>query len=73
VDRVVTVSDEEIVRAMIFLFERVKVVVEPSGAVGVAALLCGAVDAKGLRAGVILSGGNVSALRFGELTAGRTG
>jgi threonine dehydratase len=73
VDRVVTVSDEEIVRAMVFLFERVKVVVEPSGAVGVAALLCGAVDAKGLRAGVILSGGNVSALRFGELTAGRTG
>jgi threonine dehydratase len=73
VDRVVTVSDEEIVRAMVLLFERMKVVVEPSGAAGVAALLCGAVDAEGLRAGVILSGGNVSALRFGELTAGRTG
>lgn len=73
VDAVVTVSDQEIVRAMVFLFERMKVVIEPSGAVGVAALLCGAVDASGLRAGVILSGGNVSALRFGELTAGRTG
>jgi len=72
VDGVVTVNDEEIVRAMVFLFERMKVVVEPSGAAGVAALLSSAVDASGLRAGVILSGGNVSALRFGELVAGRT-
>jgi threonine dehydratase len=73
VDEVVTVSDEEIVRAMAFLFQRTKVVVEPSGAVGVAALLAGAVDASGLRAGVILSGGNVSPRRFAELIAGQTG
>jgi threonine dehydratase len=73
VDAVVTVSDEEIVRAMVFLFERMKVVVEPSGAAGVAALLAGAIDASGLRAGVILSGGNVSARRFGELVAGHSG
>jgi threonine dehydratase len=72
VDGVVTVSDEDIIRAMVFLFERMKAVVEPSGAAGVAALLSGAVDASGQRAGVILSGGNVSALRFGELIAGRT-
>ena len=71
VDEVVTVSDEEIVRAMAFLFERTKVVVEPSGAVAVAALLAGAVGAAGLRVGVILSGGNVSPLRFAELIAGQ--
>jgi threo-3-hydroxy-L-aspartate ammonia-lyase len=73
VDGVVTVSDEEIVRAMVFLFERMKVVVEPSGAAGVAALLSGSIGASGLRAGVILSGGNVSARRFGELVAGQSG
>jgi threonine dehydratase len=67
------VSDEEIVRAMVFLFDRTKMVVEPSGAVGVAALLSGAIDASDLEAGVILSGGNVSARRFGELVAGRSG
>jgi threo-3-hydroxy-L-aspartate ammonia-lyase len=70
VDEVVTVSDDEIVRAMVFLFERMKEVVEPSGAAGVAALLCGAIDASGQRAGVIVSGGNVSAHRFGELVEG---
>ena len=41
VDEIVTVSDEEIVDAMGFLFDRLKLVVEPSGAVGVAALLTG--------------------------------
>jgi threonine dehydratase len=70
VDGVVTVSDGEIVRAMVFLFERMKVVVEPSGAAGLAALLAGKLDATGLRVGVILSGGNVSARRFAELLAG---
>jgi threo-3-hydroxy-L-aspartate ammonia-lyase len=71
VDEVVTVSDLDIVEAMAFLFERMKVVVEPSGAVGVAAVLTAAVDASGLRVGVILSGGNVSARRFADLMAGR--
>jgi threonine dehydratase len=67
VSEVVTVSDAEIVDAMRFLFERVKLVVEPSGATGVAALLAGRV--RGDRIGVILSGGNVNAERFAELTA----
>ena len=67
VDHIVVVSDEEIVHAMRFLFERTKLVVEPSGAVGVAALLAGRVDATGRRIGVILSGGNVDADRFAEL------
>ena len=67
VDEVVTVSDAEIVDAMRLLFERAKTVVEPSGASAFAALLAGRVDAKGLRVGVILSGGNVTAERFAEL------
>ena len=69
VDEVVTVSDEEIVEAMIFLFDRLKVVAEPSGAVGIAALLSGRVDARDRSVGVVLSGGNVGAARFAELLA----
>jgi threonine dehydratase len=69
VDQVVTVSDAEIVEAMRFLFERMKVVVEPSGAVGVAALLNGRVEVAGARVGVILSGGNVGVDRFRQLLA----
>jgi threonine ammonia-lyase medium form len=65
VDEIVTVADEEIVEAMTFLFDRLKLVVEPSGAVGVAALLEGRVP--GERVGIVLSGGNVGAARFAEL------
>jgi len=74
VDEVVTVSDGEIVDAMAFLFDRLKVVAEPSGAVGVAALLAGRLDASGHAAGVVISGGNVGAARFAELLtpAGRS-
>jgi threonine dehydratase len=64
---IVTVSDDELVEAMRFLFERLKLVVEPSGAAGVAALLAGKIG--GDRVGVILSGGNVGAERFAELLA----
>jgi len=71
VDEVVTVSDAEMVDAMAFLFDRMKVVAEPSGAVGIAALLTGRVNAAGREAGVILSGGNVGAARFAELIAAR--
>ena len=69
VDGIVTVSDEEIVEAMAFLFDRMKLVTEPSGAVGVAALLAGRVA--GRRIGVIVSGGNVGIERFCELLARR--
>jgi len=65
VDEIVSVSDAEILDAMAFLFDRMKLVVEPSGAVGVAALLAGRV--RGGRIGVVLSGGNVGAARFAEL------
>ena len=69
VDEVVTVSDTEIVDAMAFLFDRLKLVTEPSGAVGVAALLTGRVA--GGTVGVVISGGNVGAARFAELLGGR--
>jgi threo-3-hydroxy-L-aspartate ammonia-lyase len=69
VDEVVTVTDEEIVGAMVFLFDWLKLVAEPSGAVGVAALLSGKVDARDRSVGIVLSGGNVGAARFAELLA----
>jgi threo-3-hydroxy-L-aspartate ammonia-lyase len=59
VDRIVTASEAEIVEAMRFIWERVKIVIEPSSAVAVAPLWNGQLDVKGLRVGVILSGGNV--------------
>lgn len=71
VDEVVVASDEEIVAAMAFLFERCKLVVEPSGACALAALLAGRVAAPGARVGVTLSGGNVGHERFCALLAGR--
>jgi threonine dehydratase len=55
---VVTVDDDELIRTMWTLWERMKIVVEPTGALGAAALLEGKLDAKGLRVGVVISGGN---------------
>jgi threonine dehydratase len=66
VDDVLTVSDEEIGRALILLLERAKAVVEPSGAVGLAALLAGKVAGTGPVAAV-LSGGNVDPLMLMRL------
>ncbi|HLK58894.1 MAG TPA: threonine ammonia-lyase [Chthonomonadaceae bacterium] len=59
-DEMVTVEDSEIARAMLLLLERAKVVVEPAGAAGVAALLAGKVKAQGHTV-VTISGGNVDA------------
>jgi threonine dehydratase len=59
VDEVLTVSDPEIVDAMRVCLERLKLVVEPSGATALAAILTGRVDVAGRRVGVVLSGGNV--------------
>jgi threo-3-hydroxy-L-aspartate ammonia-lyase len=70
VDAVELASDAEIVDAMRFLFERLKTVAEPSGACAVAALLAGrAGDVAGLRVGVTITGGNVTAARFAALLA----
>lgn len=70
-DEAVTVDDAEIVEAMAFLFDRMKLVVEPSGAVGIAALLTGKLDVAGRAVGVVISGGNVGAARFAELVGSR--
>jgi threo-3-hydroxy-L-aspartate ammonia-lyase len=67
VDEIVTVTDAQMVDAMRFAFERLKLVIEPSGAVGLAAVREGLVG--GGRIGVIISGGNVAADRFAELIA----
>jgi threonine dehydratase len=67
VDAVLTVTDEQIVEAMRFAFERLKLVVEPSGAVGIAAVLRGLVEAPSI--GIVISGGNVAADRFAALLA----
>ncbi len=61
---IVTVSDDEIRAAMRFAFERLKLVLEPSGASALAALLYGRVDVRGARVGVTLSGGNVDPATF---------
>ncbi len=61
IDKVVTVSDDEIAKAIVVLSERSKQVVEPAGAVGVAALMSGAIKPKG-KTVVVLSGGNIDPL-----------
>lgn len=69
-ERVATVDEAAIVEAMLFCFARLKLVVEPSGAVPLAALLSGAVRADGRRVAVVLSGGNIDPADFAFLQAG---
>ncbi|HUP84537.1 MAG TPA: threo-3-hydroxy-L-aspartate ammonia-lyase [Acidimicrobiales bacterium] len=72
VDDVVLVSDDELVEAMALCFDRLKLVTEPSGVCGLAALLAGHVpEIAGQRVGVIISGGNVGTARFVELLSER--
>jgi threonine dehydratase len=70
---IVTASDDQLVQAMRFFAERMKIVVEPTGCLGAAALMsrvAGLPDLRGRRVGVILSGGNVDVRRYAELLAG---
>ncbi|GII60983.1 serine/threonine dehydratase [Sphaerisporangium krabiense] len=67
VDAVALAGEEEIVQAMRFAFERLKVVLEPSGATALAALMAGRAGPLPRRVGVIASGGNIDARRFREL------
>ena len=69
VDQVVTVLDRDIIEAMRLLFERCKLVVEPSGACALAALTSGTLDVQGQRVSVVLSGGNVGVEAFAALMA----
>ncbi len=68
VDEVVTVTDDDIARALLVLLERAKQVVEPAGAVGVAAILAGKVAATGTTVAV-LSGGNIDPLLLQRVVA----
>jgi threonine dehydratase len=63
------VSDEEVLRAIGFAFSHLKLVVEPGGAVCLAALLAGKFDAKGKVVGIVVSGGNVDPAVFGRALA----
>jgi threonine dehydratase len=69
VDEMATVSDDDLVRAMRFVWERTKLVVEPTGVLGLAAALAGRVELRERRVGVILSGGNVDLAYALELFA----
>ena len=70
-DDIVTVSDDNIVEAMRFCFSRLKLVVEPSGAVPLAAAQAGTVAASGKRIAVVLSGGNTDPADFAAYLNGR--
>ncbi len=59
VDDIVTVTEQEIIDAMRFIWERMKIIIEPSCAVPVAAVFNGKVDIQNKRAGIIISGGNM--------------
>ncbi|MEP7068610.1 MAG: pyridoxal-phosphate dependent enzyme, partial [Usitatibacter sp.] len=59
VQDVITVTDAELVEAMRFLWERMKLVVEPTGALAAAGVMSGLLEVRGRRVGVIISGGNV--------------
>jgi uncharacterized protein YcsI (UPF0317 family)/threonine dehydratase len=66
---VVTVDAQQLARAMAFAFDQLALVLEPAGAAALAALLEGTVDARGMRVGVLLSGGNIGLERFIALTS----
>jgi threo-3-hydroxy-L-aspartate ammonia-lyase len=72
VRRIETVSDAQLASTMRFFAERMKMVVEPTGCLGAAALLEGVVTAPGQRVGVIISGGNVDLALFASLLVGHS-
>jgi threonine dehydratase len=71
VDDMVTVSDDQLLDVLRFVWERMKLVVEPTGALGIAAAWAGKIDAAGKRVGVIVSGGNADLDALPPLLAGR--
>ena len=70
VSDVVTVNDDALKRAMRFFAQRMKIVVEPTGCLGAAAAFEQAVDVRGRRVGIIVSGGNVDLAQYAALLAG---
>jgi threonine dehydratase len=69
VDDILTATDAQLVEAMRFFAERMKIVVEPTGCLGFAAACHAGLPLEGKRVGVILSGGNVDLARFAQLVA----
>ncbi|HUP95685.1 MAG TPA: threo-3-hydroxy-L-aspartate ammonia-lyase [Burkholderiales bacterium] len=67
VSDMLTVDDAELLRTMWYLWERLKIIVEPTGALGAAALLEGKLERRGKRIGVILSGGNADFKHLAQL------
>ena len=70
VDDIVTASDAQLVQAMRFFAERMKIVVEPTGCLGLAGACHAGLPLKGRRVGILVSGGNIDLARFGQLLAG---
>ncbi len=66
VDDIITISEEQIVDAMEFLWSRMKLVIEPSGAVSLAGVLSKQIDLKSKKVGIVISGGNVDLTSFFE-------
>jgi len=70
VEDIVTVTDAQLVQAMAFAASRMKMLVEPTGCLAIAAALNQAVPIKGLRVGLLVSGGNIDLARFAQLVQG---
>ncbi len=66
---ILTVSDDEVRAAMRFAFRNLKLVVEPGGAVALAALLSGKLETAGKTTAIVLSGGNIDVDLFAEIQA----
>jgi len=69
VDDILTVTDDQLVEAMRFYAERMKMVVEPTGCLSLAAACHAGLDLQGRRVGIVISGGNVDLPRFAQLLA----
>ena len=71
-ERGLTVTDDEVREAIRFAFRHLKLVVEPGGAVALAAVLSGKIETKDKVTAVVLSGGNVDASLFAEIQSATT-
>jgi threonine dehydratase len=69
VDGILTATDEQLVAAMRFYAERMKMIVEPTGCLSFAGARASGLDLRGARVGILISGGNVDLARFAELVA----
>jgi len=67
VEEIVLVEELEIIEAMHFVWERMKIIIEPSSAVPIAAILKGAIPVEGKKVGVIISGGNIDVQSFFDI------